>query len=61
MATAKKPADTKTLNCVYEAETPCRFTTGEKEFHLVKGVGYELPDCDFVRSLIDQGRLSIKK
>jgi hypothetical protein len=56
-----KPVEAKIVECDYVSHTPCHFTHGDKEFNLVKGVGYTLPDCAFVRSLIEQGRLVIKK
>lgn len=56
-----KPIKVKEIECDYVAHTPCHLTIAGKEFNLVNGVGYTLPDCEFVRSLIEQGRLIIKK
>lgn len=50
----------KTIDCDYLSHTACHFTYDGVEYSLVKGVGYSLPDCDFVQSLVAQGRLIIK-
>lgn len=51
----------ETISCVYLSYTPCHFNVGEAEFSLFNNERYDLPDCDFVQSLIAQGKLVVKK
>lgn len=58
---AKKiKSEVKLINCDYKAHTPCHFTHDGKEYNLHQDETYSLPDCEFVQSLIAQGRLTVK-
>lgn len=50
----------KEVTAKYTAFTPCNFTHNDKDYCLQQGETYTLPDCDFVQSLIAQGRLETK-
>lgn len=61
-ATNKQPAVTEeTLELVYASHTACHFNHNGKEFSLYNNETYQLPNCDFVQSLIAQGLLVEKK
>ncbi len=51
----------KEITAVYLSYTPCNFTHNGKEYYLYNNETYQLPDTEFVRSLIGQGRLDEKK
>lgn len=51
----------ETINCVYLSYTSCHFNIGDAEFNLHNNETYQLPDCDYVQSLIAQGKLVVKK
>jgi hypothetical protein len=51
----------ETVECTYNAYTPCHFTHGNKEYNLVQGESYSLPNSPFAQSLAEQGRLTVKK
>jgi hypothetical protein len=50
----------KTVEATYNNHTPCHFDHDGAEYNLHFHGTYVLPDCDLVRSLIEQGRLTIK-
>lgn len=47
----------KTISCLYLSYTPCHFTFNGTDYLLYNNETYTLPDCDYVRSLIGQGKL----
>lgn len=57
MAKVVNDKKAKTVKVVYLAFTPCSFTHEGTEYFLYNNETYELPDIDFVRSLIGQGRM----
>lgn len=51
----------KPVEYIYTYVTSCYFSHEGSDYSLHQNNVYQLPDCDFVRSLAAQGRLAIKK